>query len=90
MMLNALKKCLLLAIVLVSGLGATSLPVSAASVAASASRPYLMGFTRWPPDFTVAGLATMDRFIDEPADLVALQLDNGIPCLWELTGLAKD
>jgi len=85
-MLIFLKKYLRLATVIVASLCTTLVTISAATPATPASRPYLMGFTRWPPDFTEKGLATMDRFIEGHADLVALHLDNGIPWPEALAG----
>jgi len=85
-MLKYFKKYLLLTIVIVSGLCTPLMTVPAATSVTPASRPYLMGFTRWPPDFTVEGMATMDRFIEDHADLVALHLDNGIPWPEALAG----
>ena len=79
-------KYLLLTIATITNLYATPVPVSAATSATPVSRPYLMGFTRWPPDFTEKGLATVNRFIENHADLVALHLDNGIPWPEALAG----
>lgn len=52
------------------------------------SRPFHMGFTRWPPELTLEGQARADQFIEDHADLVALHFDNGIP--WpEAHGLTR-
>lgn len=55
--------------------------MSAMPVWAQESRPFLMGFTRWPSDMSLQGIAMADTFIDGHADLVNILLDSGIP--WE-------
>ncbi|WP_119628479.1 glycosyl hydrolase 53 family protein [Methylocaldum marinum] len=43
------------------------------------SRPFLMGFTRWPPDLSEASVEIADRFIEQHADLAVVHLLGGIP-----------
>jgi hypothetical protein len=43
------------------------------------SRPFAMGFTRWPPEATMQGVKRMDDFIAAHADLTALHFDGGVP-----------
>jgi hypothetical protein len=45
-----------------------------------------MGFTRWPPEVTLEGVAMVDAFIARHADMVSLHLDNGIPWQESLDG----
>ena len=45
----------------------------------AASRPYRMGFTRWPPEATLEGIARMDAFLAAHGDLTALHFDGGVP-----------
>jgi hypothetical protein len=51
----------------------------AARPSGPASRPFLMGFTLWPADLTVAGSQTAQAFAYKHGDLVALSLLGGIP-----------
>lgn len=43
------------------------------------ARPFHMGFTRWPPEATLEGLARMDAFLAAHGDLTALHFDGGVP-----------
>lgn len=43
------------------------------------ARPFQMGFTRWPPEATLEGLARMDAFLAAHGDLTALHFDGGVP-----------
>jgi len=45
-----------------------------------------MGFTRWPPEATLEGLARMDAFLAAHGDLTALHFDGGIPWPEALSG----
>lgn len=42
-------------------------------------RPFHMGFTRWPPEATLEGIARMDAFLAAHGDMTALHFDGGIP-----------
>jgi hypothetical protein len=44
-----------------------------------ASRSFYMGFTNWPPEATVEGVAQAHQFIADHGDLFAYQIDNGVP-----------
>lgn len=46
---------------------------------ASAQRPYYMGFSPWPPDFTPEAVQSAYRFIAEHGDIIAHHFDAGIP-----------
>jgi hypothetical protein len=50
------------------------------------SRDFYMGFTRWPPEATLEGIARMNSFIEQHADLTALHFDGGIPWPEALAG----
>ena len=50
------------------------------------SRPFHMGFTRWPPDFEVKAIENMYDFIDNHGDLIAHHFDGGIPWQEALDG----
>jgi len=52
---------------------------SLATIAGAQQRPYRMGFTPWPPDFTHEAVAEVYNFIAEHADLIAHHFDNGVP-----------
>lgn len=43
------------------------------------SRSFAMGFTRWPPDFTVEAVESMYAFIAQHGDLMAHHFDGGVP-----------
>lgn len=43
------------------------------------SRPFRMGFTRWPPAFEAEAITRMYNFIGKHGDLIAHHFDNGIP-----------
>jgi hypothetical protein len=43
------------------------------------SRPFLMGFTRWPPEATTQGIEKMNTFLANHGDLTAIHFDGGIP-----------
>ena len=53
----------------------------------AASRPFHMGFTRWPPEATLEGLARMDAFLAAHGDMTALHFDGGIPWNEALNGV---
>ena len=44
-----------------------------------ATRPFLMGFTRWPADLTEAGLAIASEYAHARGDIVAVMFIGGIP-----------
>ncbi|MEW5939576.1 MAG: hypothetical protein AB1750_07945, partial [Chloroflexota bacterium] len=43
------------------------------------SRPFHMGFTRWPPEATADGIARMNVFLEQRGDLTAIHFDGGVP-----------
>jgi len=54
-------------------------PSTAEAKADAASRPFHMGFTRWPPEATLEGIARMDDFLAAHGDMTALHFDGGVP-----------
>lgn len=50
------------------------------------TRPFSMGFNRWPPAATAAGLQRMNRFLTRHADLTLIHLDSGVPWPEALAG----
>lgn len=59
---------------------------AAASAADPATRPFHLGFTRWPADLTPEGVATAERFAHEHGDLVSVMFIGGLPWPEALTG----
>lgn len=55
------------------------MPTADAVKAQADARPYHMGFTRWPPEATLEGLARMDAFLAAHGDMTALHFDGGVP-----------
>jgi hypothetical protein len=51
-----------------------------------ATRPFTMGFTRWPADLTPEGVATAENFADTHGDIVAVMFIGGIPWPQALEG----
>ena len=43
------------------------------------SRPFAMGFNRWPSDFTEEAIEEMYAFIGEHGDLILYHFDGGVP-----------
>src|SRR3990170_4605755 len=43
------------------------------------TRPFLMGFTRWPADLTPEGVLTAQNFTHEHGDIVSVMFIGGIP-----------
>lgn len=53
---------------------------STASVEVNApSRPFHLGFTRWPPEATLDGISRMNNFLSTHGDMTALHFDGGVP-----------
>ena len=50
------------------------------------TRPFAMGFTRWPADLTPDGVATAQKFADAHGDIVAAMFISGIPWPQALEG----
>lgn len=46
---------------------------------AISTRPYHLGFTRWPPAATAEGVDRVNKFLVSHADLTALHFDGGVP-----------
>ena len=59
---------------------------SAAAEDPPESRPFRLGFTRWPPELSLKGIQQVDRFIDEHADLVSIMFIGGVPWPEALAG----
>lgn len=51
-----------------------------------ATRPFAMGFTRWPADLTPEGVATAQKFADVHGDILAVMFIGGIPWPQALEG----
>jgi Glycosyl hydrolase family 53 len=51
-----------------------------------ASRPFRMGFTRWPADLTLDGMMTAQKFAQEHGDVVSVMFIGGIPWQEALDG----
>ena len=51
-----------------------------------ATRPFVMGFTRWPADLTPEGVAAAQKFADLHGDIIALMFIGGIPWTEALEG----
>jgi Glycosyl hydrolase family 53 len=51
-----------------------------------ATRPFAMGFTRWPADLTPEGVATAQKFADVHGDILAVMFNGGIPWPQALEG----
>ncbi|MHB8865807.1 MAG: glycosyl hydrolase 53 family protein [Pirellulaceae bacterium] len=45
----------------------------------STTRPFMMGFTRWPADLTLEGFLTAQNFAHEHGDIVSVMFIGGIP-----------
>jgi hypothetical protein len=58
-------------------LAALSCP--AEDVAVPATRPFHLGFTRWPADLTMEGFLTAQKFAHEHGDIVSVMFIGGIP-----------
>ncbi len=53
---------------------------------ATATRPFLMGFTRWPADLTLDGFLAAQDFAHEHGDIVSVMFIGGIPWPEALAG----
>jgi hypothetical protein len=51
-----------------------------------ATRPFVMGFTRWPADLTPEGVATAQKFAEVHGDILAVMFNGGIPWPQALEG----
>jgi len=45
----------------------------------SGTRPFLLGFTRWPADLNLEGFLTAQSFAHEHGDIVSVMFIGGIP-----------
>ena len=70
---NRLTSAILLAITLfgISALGEEA--------RISGTRPFLLGFTRWPADLTLEGILTAQDFAHQHGDVVSVMFIGGIP-----------
>src|SRR5882672_5171852 len=55
------------------------------AVQPAGSRPFLMGFTAFPPDFTPEAILSTRKFVKENADLLAHHIE-GVPWTEALSG----
>ena len=53
---------------------------------APSTRPFLLGFTRWPADLTLEGFLTAQNFAHEHGDIVSVMFIGGIPWPESLAG----
>jgi hypothetical protein len=60
-------------------LWAASGPARAEDPGAPASRPFRLGFTRWPSELSLRGIQQADDFLGKHADLVSVMFIGGIP-----------
>ena len=85
-----IKNLLALILLLLSTLACGESTVSAAPTPActatspavkldAESRPFHMGFTRWPPEATLEGIDRMNNFVNTYGDMTALHFDGGVP-----------
>jgi hypothetical protein len=58
----------------------------ASKAATASSRPFHMGFTPWPYDFSEAAEAYTNRTVRAHGDLILFHLDNGVPWPEALSG----
>ncbi|MBI5934718.1 MAG: hypothetical protein HY867_13515 [Chloroflexi bacterium] len=89
---NTIIALMLIPLLILTCAGATLPAVSCPTPAAPPpltiqSRPFLMGFTRWPPEATAQGVARMNAFLADHGDLTAIHLDGGIPWNEALNGV---
>ncbi len=61
-------------------------PTVTPSALEATSRDFYMGFTRWPPEATLEGIARMNTFLTQHGDMTALHFDGGIPWPEALAG----
>lgn len=61
--------------------------VAAAALAAPPSRPFRMGFTAWPADFTVEGVTMARDFAHAHSDVISVTFIGGIPWPESYAGL---
>jgi hypothetical protein len=54
-------------------------PLICAIVYAQGTRPFRMGFTPWPADFSVEGMQTSVNFANAHGDIVSIMMIGGIP-----------
>jgi len=52
-----------------------------------ATRPFRLGFTRWPSGMSLAGIQQADQFLGKHADLVSIMFIGGIPWQEALEGM---
>jgi len=50
------------------------------------TRPFHMGFTRWPADFTLEGMITAEKFAHDHGDIVSVMFIGGVPWSEALAG----
>jgi hypothetical protein len=62
--------------------------ISLSLSAAEPSRPFHLGFTRWPSDLTLDGMLAPERFAHEHGDIVSVMFIGGIPWPEALSGKA--
>jgi hypothetical protein len=60
--------------------------LQAADPLVPATRPFLMGFTRWPADLTLEGVLTAQNFAHQHGDIVSVMFIGGIPWPESLAG----
>lgn len=75
-MMNRLTRIVIVAVMLSVYAGGTR---AADEGAVPHTRPFLMGFTRWPADLTLEGMLTAQNFAHEHGDVVSVMFIGGIP-----------
>lgn len=86
--LTFVAACAGLLLIIATGCGNHPKDISVLPPITADSRPFLMGFTRWPPDLSEASVEIADRFIEQHADLAVVHLLGGIPWPEAFEGLA--
>jgi hypothetical protein len=61
-------------------------PARAEEAVAPVSRPFRLGFTRWPSELSLHGIQQADEFLAQHADLVSIMFIGGIPWQEALDG----
>jgi hypothetical protein len=74
-----MKHGFLIAVALAARLLCVGSVSAADDVPTPKSRPFLMGFTRWPADLTLDGVMTSQNFAHAHGDIVSVMFIGGIP-----------
>ncbi len=78
------RTCIILALLSLQATLCSSL--QAADLALPSTRPFYMGFTRWPADLTPEGFLTAQNFAHAHGDIVSVMFIGGVPWPESLAG----